>query len=129
MGDFYDAQSWYDNRIGYFARNLPTGEEKENILQHLQNALNVGLSFRHMMTYKEGIDYPPMTVVSGIAHPTLVTILQNGPKAIDGLDYLSAPRVIGDGRIPYHQSFPDDRIPYKKVDSSLHHQVLLNDVP
>lgn len=126
--NFYNAQDWYDHKIGIFATKQVTEEEKEEILNHLQNALDKGREFRNMLQYKENLTYPKMTVVSGNHFPTLSSILIRGPRSIDGFDYDSAPKLAGDGRIPYNMSIPDSRIPYKLVNSKLHHQILLDDI-
>lgn len=126
--NFYNANDWYDHKFGVFASWQPVGDEKEEILLFLQNALDRGLKFRKMLQYNSNVKYPKITVLSGKSFPTLSSILVNGPRSIDGFDYDSAPKLPGDGRIPYHLSCPDSRIPCKKAFSTLHHQIMLDDI-
>lgn len=127
--DFYNAKDWLKYKIGLFSSEEYSEEETKILLEHLQNCLDKGKQFRMSIQYKEDVKYPPMSVVSGDKYPTIVSIYKEGPNSIHGLDFTSAPRIYGDGRIPYNQSFPDERIPHKKVSSDLHHQILLNDLP
>ena len=126
--DFYNADDWIKYELGIFNhKNGKFVTEREK--NHLQSSLNRGKLFRRMIQYDVSVNYPPITVVSGNKYPTQIAIIRNGPQAHKGgLDFESAPKVIGDGRIPYMCSFPDSRIVYKTVDSDLHHQELLSDI-
>ena len=129
--DLYRAEDWVQHQIGPFgAENREEwNSDLEEKVAFLRIALEQGLKLRAMVKYHEEITYPPITVVSGNEFPTLVAIIRNGPLARkDGWDFDSAPKIAGDGRIPFDQSYPDERIPCKRLTTALHHQTLLSDL-
>jgi hypothetical protein len=124
--DWFSAADWERQRLGIFANDgteRVTAEQRE----HLRNALDQAHQFKSLLVYKDLVQYPSIAVLAGDAHPTLQTAMRNGPHAVKGWDFLTAPNRSGDGRVDFKGATPPLGVLHRVFKSSRLHEDLLND--
>ncbi|MBP7282145.1 MAG: alpha/beta fold hydrolase [Leptospiraceae bacterium] len=122
--NFYSPEDWRKHKFGVFANNSDPNLEKK--FQFLTSALKNAKQFKGQIK-ATNIKYPPILVVTGKTHPTLSKIQKNGKQSVNGWDFQSLPREMGDGRVLEKNSFPPKGILYETFYSSWEHSSLLND--
>lgn len=123
--NLFDVQTWRRLGLSVFA---PTRKAllQETAEAYLAEALLRARLFRQGLV-AQAVNYPPILVVSSQSTPTLMHLVQDGPKSVDGWDFETAPRVPGDGRVAYLDSLPPVGIPHRVLLSLHEHSALLND--
>jgi pimeloyl-ACP methyl ester carboxylesterase len=125
--DWYSVEDWERQRLGLFGYGKPGITDQE--LSHLRNALRRAKEFRSQFVCQkeDSFQYPPIAVLAGNTVPTLSTVVRNGPHAVRGWDFRSAPREPGDRRVIFPEALPPKGVPFTLYESSHVHVVLLND--
>jgi hypothetical protein len=68
-------------------------------------------------------------VLAGDAHPTLLTVVRDGPQSVKGWDFVIAPKGPGDGSVNFERAMPPQGVPHSVYKSARKHGDLLNDIP
>ena len=121
--DFYKLEDWKAYRLGLFSLDRPPELAQETFLDQ---ALQSARQFRTLLQPK-ALEYPPILVVAGDSLPTLAKGILNGPESIRGVDFDSAAKQPGDGRVCFNHALPPKGIAYELIVSKQEHSQLLND--
>jgi pimeloyl-ACP methyl ester carboxylesterase len=124
--DWFSADDWARQKLGIFATPGPEGVTAEQ-REHLRKALDRANQFRSLLAYRTLVSYPPIAVLASDAHPTLLTVIRNGPRAVKGWDFVTAPKKPGDERVDFERAMPPEGVPHSVFKSSRGHEDLLND--
>jgi pimeloyl-ACP methyl ester carboxylesterase len=123
--DWFSSEDWGREKLGLFAdsgiEGITTGQR-----EHLNNALDRAREFRSMLVYSHSVRYPPMAVLAGNTRPTLHWGIRNGPRAVKGWDFETAPKLPGDERVHFEGAVPPGGVPHRVFKSSQTHEELLN---
>ena len=127
--DWYSADDWERHKLGLFATIEPaevTGEQRS----HLRKALARAREFSSLLVNREdsSFHYPPIAVLASDAHPTLSSVVKDGPRAAKGWDFQEAPKEPGDGRVIFTGAMPPQGVPHTVYKTAQKHGDLLNDV-
>jgi pimeloyl-ACP methyl ester carboxylesterase len=126
--DWYSTDDWERSKLGIFA--TPQTEEITDVMRsHLRNALAHARVFRSMLVCQSEppFQYPPIAVLASDLHPTLSTVVRNGPRAVKGWDFRTGSREPGDGRVLLSNAVPPEGVPYTLHKSRHEHGALLRD--
>ena len=124
--DWYSAEDWARQKLGIFSTTSPAAVTKEQ-WTHLRKALERARQLRSALAYSATFPYPPIAVLAGVNLPTISAVMHNGPRAVRGWDFVTAPREPGDKRITLANAVPPAGVPSKLFKSSRAHDELLSD--
>src|SRR6202041_633102 len=89
--DWFSSEDWAREKLGLFAdsgiEGITTGQR-----EHLTNALDRAREFKGMLVYSHSVPSPPMAVLAGNTRPTLHRAIRDGPQAVKGWDFETAPK-------------------------------------
>lgn len=122
--DFYDAAAWERNRLGPF---YPGHQRDDAYRAFLAEVLRRGKEFRLSLEGKEGHPYPPILSVASKTHTTLVKAIVGGPKGENGVDFVSAPGLEGDGRVAYRTMQVPAPVAFEEQMTDFDHTDMLSD--
>ena len=123
--DWYSADEWARQKLGIFASSGADGARAEQC-EHLRKALDRAHQFRSLLAYTDTVRYPPIAVLGGDTRPTLATVIRNGPHAVKGWDFVTAPKKSGDERVAFEVAMPPSGVPHSVFKSAQVHEDLLN---
>jgi pimeloyl-ACP methyl ester carboxylesterase len=128
LHDWYSPDDWVRMKLGIFALShvdRTTPEQQE----HLRHALGRSRKFRMLLAANqaESFRYPPIAVLANDTHPTLSTIIRNGPRSVRGWDFQTAVKEPGDGRVVLVNAMPPVGVPYTIWRTPRRHSDLVND--
>jgi len=124
---WHDAAWWRQHRLSVFADRSLTPAQLDQAERHLEHCLRRAAQYRHAFVPRRGFSYPPLATLASYAQPTKHVALLDGPRAVRGLDFESAERVPGDGRVVYELSGLPHYVPHLHYTTRLAHTDLLND--
>lgn len=126
--DWYSADDWERQKLGIFAMTDAV-QVTEQHRTHLRMALRRASEFRRLLVSKEekSFQYPPVAVLASDRHPTLATVVRDGPRAVRGWDFHTAAKKPGDNRVEFPRAMPPEGVPYTVHKTAREHGYLLND--
>ena len=127
--DWYSPDDWERHKLGIFASLEPaqvTDEERA----HLRSSLSRAREFRSLLVSRKerSFQYPPIAVLASDTHPTLSMVVRDGPRAVRGWDFQTAPQEAGDGRVLFSNAMPPEGVPYTVHRTLREHGALLKDI-
>lgn len=134
-GCAFDVDTWRKHRLSVFGFLPSDGgqtELEERYTSHLRAALHNGLRFRQTFLCK-GLQVQsdpsiPVVILGSKKRSVPIVVVKDGPVAVRGLDFVSAPAVASDGRVPYYAMFPDHRRHlHKVIHSNFDHSSIVSD--
>jgi pimeloyl-ACP methyl ester carboxylesterase len=124
---WHDAAWWRAHHLSVFADHSLSTAQLDQAERHLAHCLRRAAQYRHAFVPRAGFAYPPLATLASYAQPTKHVALLDGPRAVRGLDFESAERVPGDGRVVYELSGLPYSVPHHHYRTRLPHTDLLND--
>jgi len=121
--DLFSVDDWIKYKLAIFAEVTPTDEQKE----HLKKCLETAKIFRQEVVFKPNVKYPPIAVLNSKSKNTFITMMQDGPKSVNGWDFDTMPQKPGDGRMKRCDTRPPKGVPFKEYTCEQGHAELLND--
>jgi hypothetical protein len=123
--DFFAADDWIREGLGIFAQPSERTAARREFLVH---ALARAARFRTWLAPVPGAAIATtLLTVTGRGHATLARAVKDGPRAIGGWDFASAPPADGDGRVQASGSLPPSPLVSAQLFSGAEHGALLND--
>ena len=123
--DWFSAEDWERQRLGIFSNPGTSATPEQRA--YLRTALEHARRFRNELKYRDPFSYPPIWVLAGDMHPTLSTVIHNGPKSVKGWDFSTATKNPGDNRVEFKRAVPPAGIRHSVFKSMRQHEDLLSE--
>jgi hypothetical protein len=125
--DWFSVEDWATQKLGIFGATS-SGIVSLEQRKHLGHALDRAREFKSYFVSTDSLSYLPIGVLASEVHPTPWTVIRDGPAAIKGWDFVTAPRRNGDERVDFGGAMPPAGVPYQLFRTSNAHEHLLNDI-
>ncbi|KAI8586185.1 hypothetical protein BDZ88DRAFT_303701 [Geranomyces variabilis] len=127
--DFSKPDVWTKNNLSLaLATSTPDIATSAQKAAYLQRTLDFATQIRNAQYFSRSIVYPPIVAICSKAHDTPGTV--NATRNADGTVEILPQEVNpipGDGVVAWNSCMPRSRVPYKLVESTAVHMLLLND--